>query len=711
MKKFINSRISNKNIFRLTINCCSLSISTFSLVLILYSKLDTSKTVYIIMAQVVLLLLVYSSKNFYDKNGVLSFLEKAALSTVYIAFFEIMGEFLGRGFFSVFFILIPLIYMYIGRTMGIVSLLIVSAVEFTQAPELNTIYKTIPLAITTILFGTYISGAKNIKSIKETVMPDFLRNKFQYKPENKTSSNTNYIQKLIKESLSSLSELLPYNSIVLYIKNSEGLYEICEFISHDSDLIDRSQKLNFRSGYISWTVKTKTPFMIGNIRNPSENIPYYNREVSIQSLLIVPLLNNTIFDTDETRDQPNGILVIDCKTSDAFNNQHKLLATIISERINSLITIFSLQDVVTESSDKLNSIYKYIQKLESSMDINFILTNLLETLNNSIPSDLICITIKKGGESEIKFTGNTETSLTGKTFTHSQSLVGIVSENNTPLNLSDISERSKFRDVFNKEIDLGLGIKSIKTSLIIPLSATDEKIEEVIFGVVFIGSSNKEKFNEEQKNLAKILIQQAAKGIKYSINLKNVKELAIKDGLSGLYNQKHFKEMLSNSIAKAQRFSEKLSLILMDIDNFKEINDKYGHLAGDKIISEVGKVILNSLREIDLSARYGGDEFAVLLEKTDQPGARIAAEKIKNRFTNTPVKFNNENINVSFSMGIATYPENAASHERLIEKADLSLYEAKRNGKNMIIHFNETKDKNSSSKSIINFDKNISLKD
>lgn len=711
MKRFINSKISKNKSFDLVINYGVISVSFITLFLVFSSVFLNSALLSVFLTFIIVISLLSYSRKYYYQNRVANFTERLLLCLLYIALIEILCEYFGRNLFSLFFILMPLIYAYGGRTSGILTLLIVSAIEINLARELSIFYKLIPLAIATLVFGSFIRGERYMEGRIKKKISSLLQNSITINSVPESVNTEDRIQSLIKNDLKNLGEFLPYNSIVLYLKNGEGLYEICEFISKDRELIDSTQKLNFRTGYIGWTVKTGTPFMIGNIKNPSENITYYNREINIQSLLIIPLTDNSLATSEDEKDiTPKGILIVDSKEPGTFDNKHKLLATIVADRINSLLTIFSLQNTISESSEKLNSIYKYIQQLETNMETGNILENLFVTLHSSIQSDMLCISLKRGSESEIVLTGKSENSIEGMTFSHAQSLIGIVSENNTTLNLSDISDRSRFRDVFSKEIDLGLGMKSIRSSMLFPVSTSDDDDAD-IFGAVFFGNIRKEEFNEEQKNLAKMLIQQAAKSIKYSLNLKNVKELAIKDGLSGLYNQSHFKEMLSNSIAKAHRFNDELSLILLDIDNFKEINDKYGHLAGDRIISEIGKTIRNSLREVDLSARYGGDEFAILLEKTDPPGAKIAAEKIASVFENRPVIFNNEKIKVNLSIGIATYPENASSQEILIEKADISLYEAKKCGKNLIVHFNEIGTINNNIEEKIKLDKNISRND
>lgn len=162
-------------------------------------------------------------------------------------------------------------------------------------------------------------------------------------------------------------------------------------------------------------------------------------------------------------------------------------------------------------------------------------------------------------------------------------------------------------------------------------------------------------------------------------------ELAIRDGLTGLYNRREFERLLSDEVHRFRRHGHPVSLLILDIDHFKQINDRYGHQAGDAALKTVANIITNQSRTGDVIARYGGEEITILLPETDVESAHILAERTCRAIEEFPIMISpGQALPITVSIGIATIPVNAQSARDLISSADLAMYEAKRSGRNCV---------------------------
>lgn len=188
-----------------------------------------------------------------------------------------------------------------------------------------------------------------------------------------------------------------------------------------------------------------------------------------------------------------------------------------------------------------------------------------------------------------------------------------------------------------------------------------------------------EKFN--------ILAQQFLLGLKRVLLYQRVQELAITDTLTQVFNRRYFMERLNEEIARSKKFKYKLSFLMVDIDHFKEFNDLYGHLVGDAILREVSKGLKDNIRQIDFMGRYGGEELCIALTETGKEPARAVAERIRNAIEQKRIRVYDENLKVTISIGIATFPEDATKTNIFIEKADKALYRAKEAGRNKVVTF------------------------
>jgi diguanylate cyclase (GGDEF)-like protein len=194
-------------------------------------------------------------------------------------------------------------------------------------------------------------------------------------------------------------------------------------------------------------------------------------------------------------------------------------------------------------------------------------------------------------------------------------------------------------------------------------------------------------FNAGEREVFLYLVGQAAASVENLALHELVSEQAVTDELTGLANNRAFRDLMDTEAARAQRFGHDLSLIILDIDDFKKVNDTYGHPQGDAVLKSIGRILAEESRGIDFPARYGGEEFVVALPETATAGAAEVGERIRERIEEeaVPLLDGEGELRMTASLGLATLPGAAADARELIAKADEALYEAKRSGKNRLI--------------------------
>lgn len=181
-----------------------------------------------------------------------------------------------------------------------------------------------------------------------------------------------------------------------------------------------------------------------------------------------------------------------------------------------------------------------------------------------------------------------------------------------------------------------------------------------------------------------ILARQFLVGLKRAILFKEVQEMTITDGLTRLFNRRYFSERLEEELSRSKSFSYPLTFLMIDIDRFKDINDHFGHLVGDVILKEIAETVKSGIRLVDFAGRYGGEELAVVLAETNKQQALFASERIRQSVSSRIIKAYDEDLKVTVSIGIASFPEDGLKSGSLIEKADAALYKAKQEGRNRI---------------------------
>jgi diguanylate cyclase (GGDEF)-like protein len=215
-----------------------------------------------------------------------------------------------------------------------------------------------------------------------------------------------------------------------------------------------------------------------------------------------------------------------------------------------------------------------------------------------------------------------------------------------------------------------------------PLSGLgDGRPRDAAMAIARAGNS----FDEAEREMLRYLCGQAAVSVENIDLHEQVSDQAVTDELTGLANPRRFRELIEKESVRAERFGHPLSLVLLDLDDFKQINDNYGHLQGNEVLRTVGRILMDESRGVDEPARYGGEEFIVALPETGRQGAVEVAERIRTAIaaSRVPRVEGSGEIEITASLGVASVaPDAARDTKSLIAAADAALYRAKRSGKN-----------------------------
>jgi diguanylate cyclase (GGDEF)-like protein len=225
---------------------------------------------------------------------------------------------------------------------------------------------------------------------------------------------------------------------------------------------------------------------------------------------------------------------------------------------------------------------------------------------------------------------------------------------------------------------------NLKEFATVPLIARDNVLGVL---VVVADGYSKDGISPEDMSLLDVFANQSAIAIQNARFYETIEQFSITDGLTGLYNHRYFQDALRSEMTKAQGSKSDLSLIYFDIDDFKVHNDTLGHLAGDRILQDLGAIIRKHFDDTSIAARYGGEEFAVILPGVSKQDAYAVAEKLRSTVEQHPFEHKKEmgGKNLTVSVGVANFPEDAKDNKGLIDAADKRLYKAKKGGKNRVV--------------------------
>ena len=259
--------------------------------------------------------------------------------------------------------------------------------------------------------------------------------------------------------------------------------------------------------------------------------------------------------------------------------------------------------------------------------------------------------------------------LKGRRLPPGQGIAGRAAESGQALLIEDIRKDPRYIDM----TDMASPFET-RSVLCVPVRSKDH-----VLGVIELTNSPAEgAFTKADLQILATIADYAAIAIENARNFKRISELVITDELTGLYNGRHLHALLEEEIERVRRFGGKLSLVFIDLDFFKKINDSRGHVVGSRTLSEVGQLLKSNMRKICKPARYGGDEFVIILPNTDKTGAVTAANRLLGLFRKHIFHDDDGHaFSLTASFGVATYPDDARTKDDLIRLADKAMYRVK----------------------------------
>lgn len=327
---------------------------------------------------------------------------------------------------------------------------------------------------------------------------------------------------------------------------------------------------------------------------------------------------------------------------------------------------------------EMSALFQLNQAMTSTLELDILFERMLNVLKDLIHCDrIVLFTYNPGGEELIvrKTYGIDQELLKGITFSLNEGITGKAALTKELIYVENLK---------TEERNLGYKGKSNSGGSMVAMPLV---IKKRLAGVLNLHKTETSAFSKGELQLIQAIANQAAIAIDNSQLYEKARNLSNTDELTGLANRRHFQMILKREVAQAQRFHSHFSLIMADIDHFKNFNDTHGHLRGDIVLKKVADILLQNTRGIDLVGRFGGEEFIILLPKTDKEGARAAAEKLRACIMADTFSGEAESQpggTLTLSLGIAQYPADSKDIYELLDLADRALYRAKEEGRNQV---------------------------
>lgn len=459
-----------------------------------------------------------------------------------------------------------------------------------------------------------------------------------------------------------------HTCLLLWIEGQGETLRLLECVSDSSSITTR--KIERGEGVVGAVLQSRAPVALKGLRPGYPGLPYYDEPTEVTDFLGVPIEEGGslrgVLCADRTDGKPLGEL-----------ERRNLLAS-----VESILQIVSNERIFTQlqrAKSEQGKLLAASESLTKALTEKDVVSAALDAASQIASFDIAAVTlVEEGGRQVLKMAiGDDADQLKDLSFGANSGLACSVLKTRHYLPYRGLFD-PKQQVVFTKKTQKVFA--RMKSAMVLPLMAGEE-----VLGTLTLATASPSAYGEDVRTTLQVMINQLGTSLQNAKMVRRLEEMATTDGLTGLPNHRVFQDELSRQIAQATRFNTETTVILCDVDKFKNVNDTYGHPVGDVVLRSLGETLRrNVVRDTDLPARYGGEEFAIVCAGTDTDGAFKLADKIRKDLEGQVFRTDKGELRCTISMGVATFPHHARTKEDLVERADVALYAAKEGGRNQV---------------------------
>jgi diguanylate cyclase (GGDEF)-like protein len=370
------------------------------------------------------------------------------------------------------------------------------------------------------------------------------------------------------------------------------------------------------------------------------------------------------------RDEVVGVLDFQSEQPDFFDPEMVDLLTLFSIQASLALENARLYSLERRRAEQLEAINAVARQTTAVLELDQLLTVVCHLLLEWFRIDHVAVLLAEGETLRVRAY---EGRLTPNLAMGSQLATGVGLASRA---LS--TGKSVIENNVNSVDGYIAGFAETQSEMCVPLIFFGEKL-----GVLALESARKDAFDRDDLQPLESVADICAAAIQNASYFDRMKQLAYVDGLTGIHNRRYFEMRVVEELERAGRFQGRMSIIMVDIDNFKRLNDEFGHLLGDEVLRSVSTIMKQQLRKVDLVCRYGGEEFAIVVPETSGENALRVAEKLRRQVEDH--HFPGVPRPVTISSGVADYPTHGITRDEVVAAADSALYQAKQAGRNQVV--------------------------